>query len=98
MKLDVEGEEYALFPGLVVSGAMCDLSMLFLEVHREEFRGADGVDLTMTAMEEVFDTMRKANPHCRVNVTNLDDESYLDGKAIPLPEVKQQHESSSNRG
>jgi hypothetical protein len=98
MKLDVEGEEYALFPGLLVSGALCDLSMLFLEVHREEFRGVDGVNMTMADMEQLFAKVRKANPHCRVNVTDLDDESYLDGKAIPLPDWEQQHKSSSNRG
>jgi hypothetical protein len=99
MKLDVEGEEYALFPGLVVSGALCDLDMLFLEAHREEFRSADGVNMTIPDMERLFDQMRKGNSHCKVNVTDLDDETYLDGKAIPLPEWRQQqHGSSSNGG
>uniref|UniRef100_A0A383WDS8 Uncharacterized protein n=1 Tax=Tetradesmus obliquus TaxID=3088 RepID=A0A383WDS8_TETOB len=98
MKLDVEGEEYALFPGLLLSGGLCDLNVLFLEPHREEFRGEGGVKMQISEMEEVFAKMRKANPHCTVKVTDLDDESYLDGKAILLPEVQQLRTSSGDRG
>jgi hypothetical protein len=88
MKLDVEGEEYALFPGLMLSGGLCDISVLFLEVHHEAFRSADGANMTMQQMEEDFAKMRKANLDCRVEVQNLDDESFLDGKAIPFPAVE----------
>lgn len=87
MKLDVEGEEYALFPALMLSGGLCDISVLFLEAHGEAFRSADGVNMTMQQMEESFARMRKANPHCRVQVQNLDDESFYGGKAIPFPAV-----------
>jgi hypothetical protein len=88
MKLDVEGEEYALFPALMLSGGLCDISILFLEVHREAFRSAEGVDMTMQEMQQAFAKMRKANPQCRVEVQDLDDESFLDGKAIPFPAVQ----------
>jgi hypothetical protein len=33
MKMDVEGEEQALLPALITNGALCDLSMVALEVH-----------------------------------------------------------------
>ncbi|WIA32061.1 hypothetical protein OEZ86_002913 [Tetradesmus obliquus] len=87
MKLDVEGEEYALFPALLLSGGLCDISVLFLEVHGESFRNADGVNMTMPHMQQAFATMRKANPPCRVQVQDLDDETFLNSKAIPFPSV-----------
>jgi hypothetical protein len=88
MKLDVEGEEYALLPGLITSGALCDLDMIYLEEHKEEFRSEAGVAVNMTiaAMEEAFMHMRKANPRCNIRYTHLDDETYLHANTeVPLP-------------
>jgi hypothetical protein len=87
MKMDMEGEENALFPALMLSGSLCDISVLFLEVHLKTFRSAEGVDMTMPEMQLAFAKMRKANPQCRVEVGDMDDEPYLDGKAIPFPTV-----------
>lgn len=89
MKLDVEGEEYALLPGLITNGGLCDLAMIYLEPHREDFRSAAGkaVELNIPAMEQAFSKMRRANPRCAVKYTHLDDESYLHADTeVPLPE------------
>lgn len=89
MKMDVEGEEYALLPGLITSGALCDLSMIYLETHKLDFRTEQGraVNLTIPAMEEVFVKMRRANPRCLVDYSHLDDETYLHADAeVPLPD------------
>jgi hypothetical protein len=87
MKLDVEGEEYALFPALMLSGGLCDISVLFLELHPEAFRSAQGVNMTMPEMQQTFAAMRKAHPQCRVDVQDLDDESFLNSKDVPFPTV-----------
>jgi hypothetical protein len=84
MKMDVDGEEYALFPVLMLSGGLCDFNMLFMEVHRSEFRGADGVKFNISYIGQIFAEVRRPYPYCRVKVTDLDDESYLAGKSIPL--------------
>lgn len=87
MKLDVEGEEYSLVPGLMLSGGLCDLSTVFLEVHpAQHVRNNSGAPaMTMPEMQAAFAKLRAASPQCRVEISNLDDESYLDGKEIPLP-------------
>jgi hypothetical protein len=91
MKLDVEGEEYTLFPALMLTGGLCQLSMLFLEAHPWwRFGNTTGavVNMKMSDMQDVFDRLRKANPYCNVEVLPLDDESYLDGDKVPLPTHK----------
>lgn len=87
MKMDVEGEEYALLPGLITNGGLCDLSMIYLEPHREEFKSEAGkaVGMNIPAMEQAFAQMRKANSKCTVKYTHLDDESYLHADTeVPL--------------
>jgi hypothetical protein len=88
MKMDVEGEEYALLPSLITNGGLCDLSMIFMELHRPEMTTPDGllVNITAAEMEDAFAKMRKANPRCTVDYTHLDDESYLHADTeVPLP-------------
>lgn len=85
MKLDVEGAEYSLLPAMMLNGALCDLDVLFLEVHPERMRVDEGVKLTVPHMKDLFSQMRKAQPQCTVNIMDLDDESYLHGDKIPLP-------------
>lgn len=88
MKLDVEGEEYALLPALVTSGALCDLSMAYIELHPPTMKTPDGMlaGMNATDVEDVFAKMRRANPRCNVNYSHLDDESYLHADTeVPLP-------------
>lgn len=89
MKLDVEGEEYSLVPGLMVNGGLCDVSIVFMELHPFAVRNNTGVpNMTMADMEAAFSKLRVASPGCRVNISHLDDETYLDGKAIALPALR----------
>ncbi|WIA44390.1 hypothetical protein OEZ86_007159 [Tetradesmus obliquus] len=85
MKLDVEGEEYALLPGLMLSGGLCELDMLFMEQHDPKMRSADGIKMKLKDMEKLFARLRSARPGCKVNITDLDDESYVNGRLVPLP-------------
>jgi hypothetical protein len=87
MKIDAEGEEYALLPALITNGGLCDLSMIYIEAHKKSFRTKAGkaVGMLLPAMEKAFDNMRRANPRCTVNYTHLDDETYMHADIeIPL--------------
>lgn len=88
MKLDVEGEEYALLPSLITNGGLCDLSMIYIELHGPGMRTPDGMltNLTTAEMEGAFAQLRAANPRCTVHYTHLDDETYLHADTeLPLP-------------
>jgi hypothetical protein len=88
MKLDVEGEEYALLPSMITNGALCDLSMIYMEVHPPKFKSDAGkaVNMDIPEMERVFDAMRKANPRCNLTYSHLDDETYMHAdREVPLP-------------
>ncbi|GBG00399.1 hypothetical protein Rsub_13336 [Raphidocelis subcapitata] len=87
MKLDVEGAEYALLPALITNGGLCELSMIYMEAHKEEFRDADGkaVNMSIAEMDGAFERMRRANLKCGVQYTHLDDETYIVGYKVPLP-------------
>lgn len=88
IKLDVEGEEYALVPAMITNGALCDLTMVYMEAHWLYFRSAAGVAVNMTfeEIQTVFDKMRTANPRCGVQLLRMDDEAYYSAdKAITLP-------------
>jgi len=85
MKLDVEGEEYSLLPGLMLTGALCDINSMYMEAHPESMRNKDGVNMSVVEMWNVFEKMRKANPRSVINMANMDDETYLQGHSIPFP-------------
>lgn len=89
MKMDVEGEEYALLPALITNGVLCDLSMIYLEPHKKNFRTDAGkaVGMLLPAIEKTFEQMRRANHRCAgLNYTHLDDETYLHADTqVPLP-------------
>jgi hypothetical protein len=85
MKLDVEGEEYAILPAMVVTGTLCDLRMVFMEPHAAKFRRKDYTGMTLEKMERIFAAFRNAAPSCKVEYTHLDDETYLHGDKVPLP-------------
>jgi hypothetical protein len=88
MKMDVEGEEYALLPALITSGGLCDLDFIYLEPHKKSFRTDTGkaVGMLLPAIEDSFEKLRRANPRCTVHYTHLDDETYLHADTdLPLP-------------
>jgi hypothetical protein len=79
MKMDIEGEEYAMLPALITSGGLCDMSMLYVETHPTSYATETGkaVGMTIPAIEKSFEQMRRANPRCSVRYMHLDDETYL---------------------
>ena len=88
MKIDVEGEEYALLPALITSGGLCEMEMVYIELHKKSFRTEAGkaVGMLLPAIEKNFQKMRVANPRCTVNYTHVDDETYLHADVeVPLP-------------
>jgi hypothetical protein len=56
-----------------------------MEHHEVKMRSADGIRMKLKDMERIFARMRSTRPSCRVNITDLDDESYVNGKLVPLP-------------
>jgi hypothetical protein len=68
-----------------LAGGLCEIDLLFMEHHPAKMRSADGLRMKLKDMEKIFARMRSIRPSCRVNITNLDDESYVNGKVIPLP-------------
>jgi hypothetical protein len=56
-----------------------------MEHHEVKMRSADGIRMKLTAMEKIFARLRSALPSCKVDITDLDDESYVNGKLVPLP-------------
>lgn len=49
MKMDIEGEEYALPPSMIVSDALCDLILLYIEPHQVELRTKDYTNTNIMA-------------------------------------------------
>lgn len=67
------------------AGGLCELDMLFMEHHDPKMRSADGIKMKLKDMEKLFERLRSARPGCKVNITDLDDESYVNGRLVPLP-------------
>lgn len=87
MKLDVVGAEYSLLPGLLLTGALCDIDVFIISM-RTDLKaccGTDGYNMTISDMLQAFHRMRQAYPSCRVKVLNLDDSTYSNGMAIEFP-------------
>jgi hypothetical protein len=86
MKLDVEGAEYAQLPALMLNGALCRLDAVYYESHDASMASADGLKNTsVPALLGLFDMLRRAAPACKVQLLQLDDESYLHGDRVPFP-------------
>jgi hypothetical protein len=88
MKIDIEGEEYAMLPALITSGGLCEMDMVYIETHPRSFATETGkvVGLKIPAIEKSFEQMRRANPRCSVQYMHLDDETYLYADTqVPLP-------------
>jgi hypothetical protein len=86
MKMDIEGAEYVVIPAMMVSGALCHIDLIFAEWHEGGMRLAmqQRSNLTSQEMLSAFEGLRVANHDCKVEFSHLDDESYVDGTAIPL--------------
>lgn len=86
MKMDIEGAEYVVFPAMIVSGALCHLDHIFAEWHGDGMRQAipGSTNLTKSEILYAFESMRVTNPGCNVVFNDLDDETFVDGTAIPL--------------
>lgn len=85
MKMDIEGAEFSVLPAMIVSGALCQIDLIYIEWH-EYLRGRmpDKFNMTRDAMLEAFEAMRRMHPRCNVAFSALDDETYVDGTAVPL--------------
>jgi hypothetical protein len=86
MKMDIEGAEYTVFPAIAISGALCHINLIFLEWHKESFRlnMPEHVDMNKKQLLDAFDKFRVTYPSCLVDISAVDDESYVDGTRIPL--------------
>jgi FkbM family methyltransferase len=86
MKMDIEGAEYTVFPAIAISGALCHVNLIFLEWHPESFRVKmpEHVEMDKNQLLNTFSKLRATYPSCQVNISTLDDETYLDGKRIPF--------------
>jgi len=87
MKLDIEGAEFVVMPALMVSGALCHVDLVFAEWHDDRMRLAMPGRSNMSAseMHEAFEGLRSTtNNECKVKFMELDDETYVDGTAIPF--------------
>jgi len=90
MKLDVEGLEYDIVPHLVRTQAICALHMAFLEWHpkviawQEHRNGLNAVGRMIRAERQVAEELSRTSHHCAVNLTDLDDETFMaDGRPWP---------------
>jgi hypothetical protein len=86
MKLDIEGAEYTVMPAMIISGALCHIDLVFAEWHGDGMRRAipGSANLTKGEMIDAFESMRVTYPACKVQFIDLDDESYVDGTAVPF--------------
>lgn len=85
MKLDVEGAEFMVLPAMIVNGALCHIDLLFAEWHDyAKGRIPGSTNLTRLEMLQAFQAMRVTHQECKVQFSDLDDESYVDGTSIPL--------------
>jgi hypothetical protein len=76
MKIDIEGGEYDLLPRLVAKGALCDVDLVFLEQHPAEWASSNAQkDLYQHAGALARGGMSATG--CKVQVSILDDESFL---------------------
>ncbi|KAG5180173.1 hypothetical protein JKP88DRAFT_324947 [Tribonema minus] len=83
MKMDIEGGEEIVIPALVVSGALCELDVAFIEFHG--FFGAVPTPTNIN-FEDQLPKLVGSYPHCRVRIVAMDDETYYDDEQ-PLPHV-----------
>jgi FkbM family methyltransferase len=86
MKMDIEGAEYVVFPALILRAALCHVDLIFAEWHGDNMRlkMPGRTNLTKWEMIKAFEDLRVVDPTCRVKFSDLDDESYADGTAVPL--------------
>jgi hypothetical protein len=86
MKMDIEGAEFVVLPAMIVSGALCHLDLMFAEWHEDNMRLSmpERCNLTREEILSAFEGLRATNRACNVEFNDLDDESYVDGTAIPM--------------
>ena len=72
MKLDAEGAEYSVMPGLILSGALCKMKMIIIEWHPETFRvpGAYGRFTGCNMISCIPTTSRTSTGGTGVNLTD----------------------------
>jgi hypothetical protein len=86
MKMDIEGAEYTVFPALALSGGLCRIDRIFLEWHSElhRLRIPGHIKMKRDEMLLAFENFKSTFPSCKVSISDLDDETYLDGTSIPF--------------
>jgi FkbM family methyltransferase len=74
VKLDIEGAEHSVLPRLIMSGALCNIDEIFIEVHNSMFteQQKQVVDMAMSLYPEFTSTAG-----CKVKFSLLDDETYI---------------------
>lgn len=84
-KLDIEGEEKNVLPHLLASGILCKFDYLFLETHERMFAPNDLREFVnfKSKMNDIL-----VNQQCKVEITDLDDESYLKDEDNSLDSCK----------
>ena len=76
-----------MLPALLVSGALCYVDLAFIEWHpineKTKLSLPNAVDMSKNELSRLITAATKV-PGCRFNQLDFDDESFVDGKAIPF--------------
>ena len=71
MKLDIEGSEYEVLPHLVAKGALCDVDLAFIEIHKTSSHKKDILHHALSLLKDGSEI------GCKVKILTLDDETFL---------------------
>lgn len=73
-KMDIEGEELNVLPHLLTQGVLCKMNIVFMEPHERMMNSRDAQEFTK--FQDNFKSILTRGK-CKVEISNLDDESYL---------------------
>ena len=73
-KMDIEGAEHSALPNLLAHEVLCKFNLLFLETHERMMKPEESREFI-----DFYQNLktRLHSPQCKVEITNLDDETYL---------------------
>ncbi len=73
-KMDIEGEELNVLPHLLTQGVLCKINIIFMEPH-ERMMSSQNAQEFLNFQNNLNFILTKSK--CKVEISNLDDESYL---------------------